>query len=304
MTTTESTNIPDLTPAQLDSILEWYSGKAQQNLLAQALPALRASVQAGAWIPKASRMVPAALSKQPVAVKFARANERDHRVRSAQANIGRACAGLLDDVYRDRVKWYEPGPKGGDLVHVMTFGLFRAAPRLLATCEELRPLVTNSAEETALATARRWCEAMAPLASICGELDLRRPPRRVVFGTLSPLVAEHLGAKLDLKLDTVRSPKMVMEWVTRTFKKAGHLVAEKVQVIRILWPEGTIHSSSRFATDGQHCEACGHAIRDPFNWLPVLIDDQASIPHSFWIGRDCARRLFGATVDGDALYER
>ena len=62
MTTTESTNIPDLTPAQLDSILEWYSGKARQHLLAQALPALRASIQAGAWIPKASRMVPAALS--------------------------------------------------------------------------------------------------------------------------------------------------------------------------------------------------------------------------------------------------
>jgi hypothetical protein len=68
----------------------------------------------------------------------------------------------------------------------------------------------------------------------------------------------------------------------------------------LVWPKGTVHGASRFhATNNNlQCQACGHAIKNPFNWVPILVDNAAGVPHSIWVGRDCSKNLFGVELVG------
>lgn len=50
-------------------------------------------------------------------------------------------------------------------------------------------------------------------------------------------------------------------------------------------------------------EELGHAIKDPFNWVPLLAYNHKKTPHALWVGRDCAEKLFGCEVEGDAIYK-
>lgn len=79
---------------------------------------------------------------------------------------------------------------------------------------------------------------------------------------------------------------------------SGKKVTTKVAYL--VWPKGTKHGCSRFLTTNENyqCQACGHAIRNPFNWVPVLVDNKAGVPHSIWVGRDCAKNLFGIELVG------
>jgi hypothetical protein len=77
----------------------------------------------------------------------------------------------------------------------------------------------------------------------------------------------------------------------------------RLPVGRMLWPEGTTHRESRYAHGSSNCHACGHQIRSPYNWVP-LVAQTATGPVSLWVGRDCARNLFQAEVTGDGRYER
>lgn len=47
------------------------------------------------------------------------------------------------------------------------------------------------------------------------------------------------------------------------------------------------------------CQACGHAIKNVFNWVPLVVDSAAGVPHAMWVGKDCAQTLFGVTVKGE-----
>lgn len=66
------------------------------------------------------------------------------------------------------------------------------------------------------------------------------------------------------------------------------------------WPEGTQHGTSRYrgTNDNDQCEACGHAIKNRYNWVPLLLTTSTG-PKSLWVGRDCAKTLFGIDMDGD-----
>ena len=95
---------------------------------------------------------------------------------------------------------------------------------------------------------------------------------------------------------------------------------QKVSVYEVVidWPDGTLHFRSKFLRSENHelCQACGHAIKDPFNWVPILaygtepLEHQLigvpakSVPYSLWVGRDCAHKLFGCEAEGDAIYKR
>jgi hypothetical protein len=41
----------------------------------------------------------------------------------------------------------------------------------------------------------------------------------------------------------------------------------------------------------------------PHNWVP-LVAQMAAGPASLWVGRDCAKKLFGADASGEATYLR
>jgi hypothetical protein len=183
-------------------------------------------------------------------------------------------------------------------VYEMKHGCFMSAPKLL----------DNRAAPELL---RQWAADFAPVAELVAQLDARRPKPVIVCKTLSPSVVAHLARQLGLNLASVEIPPMKGEWVTVTRPIRGDRYGntETVQVwsITILWPEGTRHCRSKFSygsrAGNSQCEACGHAIQDFYNWVPLMAKETDGIASSLWVGRDCARKLLDCQVDnGEAIY--
>lgn len=268
-----------------ENILAWFSGRARDAIVTFTIPALVESAALGYWKKGVARKVRASLNKQNVAVKWARAVEKElevdykHPLRSALSN--------------------------------MCFGSFGQAPRML-TEEALEKLHANPYYFTSRGLAQnvgevieRWARSNAEVAELIALLDERRPKPVVVMKTLSPTVVRTISDHIGIDVSTIQSPPMHGEWVEIERKGKKFLVYE----IIIDWPEGTQHNKSRFFHSGNHmqCQACGHAIRDAFNWVPILAygnkEKRVPIPYSLWVGRDCAGKLFGCEVEGDAIYK-
>jgi len=293
-------------------IEKWYTGKALAAIRAFVLPTLAQAERDGYWPKGASRKVMAQLNKQAVAQRFAKWEDRDLNDRDLDQATGR-----LHDV-NDVRPWWQAKLRGRDFVHAMEFGLVGQAPRLVTLGAALEPFCRNEAERAALTTARGWAADFAPIAELVELLDSRRPPITIVLGSLSPTVAANLGRSLGIRFDSISIPPT--RWVWEKVKmrgKDGKPVEVQVQVGYIDWPEGTEHNRSRFAygsrAGNMQCHACGHAIQDPYNWVPLLaerpVDDQAhrlveAQAHklALWVGRDCARKLFNVDIKGDSKF--
>jgi hypothetical protein len=201
----------------------------------------------------------------------------------------------------------------------MQFGAYARAPRLLSP-GALEKLYANPYYFTKRGESRnvgeiieRWARANAEVAELVELLDARRPKTVVVMKTLSPTVASNISRHIGIDVATIQSPPFHGEWVKVIIKGKTSLVFEIV----IDWPEDTRHNRSRFLRSDNHeqCQACGHAIKDPFNWVPILaygpepMEEQLldvapkTLPYSLWVGRDCAQKLFGCEVEGDAIYK-
>lgn len=266
---------------RFEGALEWFSGKALDTLVTFTLPALIEAEQLGHWPKGVARTVRATLNKQNVAAKWARKVEKkfgensfgsfhlryDHPLHDAQASL--------------------------------LFGAFERAPKLLQALLAAPPL--REGEKPYAEDAIRWARAFTPVAHLVQLLDERRPKAVVVMKALSPTVAKTLGDRLDLDVSTIQSPPRHGEWVEFIFK------GQKVHVYEIVidWPVGTLHNQSRFSHSlhNEQCQACGHAIQNPFNWVPLLAYNAKKVPHSLWVGRDCAKKLFDCEVVGDAIYQ-
>lgn len=287
-----------MTTSTPHAIEKWYSGKALATIRSFVLPALAEAEAAGYWQPGVSRKVRAALNKPNVAIKFARANDRNYSTSTS--------AGLLHDVGVDRAaRDIRYTTEGRRFVSAMRYGSFGEAPALVALGNTLEPYCVNDEERAALATARQWALDFAPVAELVARLDATRPVPTVVLGSLSPTVAANLGRSLGIAFETISVPTIEWSWVEMEIKGAR----VRVPVAKILWPEGTQHNRSRFAFGsraGNHqCHACGHAIQRADNWIPLLARDAAGEnPLSLWVGRDCAKRLFLVDVKGAAEYRR
>ncbi len=277
---------------RFDGILEWFSGKARETIITFTVPALVESDQFGYWKKGVARTVRATLNKQNVAAKWAREVEK-----ALEVDYGHPLREGLTS---------------------MRFGSYGQAPRMLTegALEKLhkKPYfhTTKGTAQNVNEVIERWARANAEVAALIAMLDERRPKPVVVMKTLSPTVAKTIGDHVGIDVSTIQSPPMHGEWVEFVYK------GKKCRVYEIVidWPEGTLHNRSRFHHSGNHeqCQACGHAIRDPFNWVPVLaygdeplehqlLDVAArAAPYSLWVGRDCAQKLFGCEVDGDAIY--
>ena len=107
---------------------------------------------------------------------------------------------------------------------------------------------------------------------------------------------------LLLNIGTIRTPPIEWRVVERRTKDGKPFL---VKIGFIAWPRGTVHNASRYAGTDRNvqCQACGHAIRNPWNWVPLLLDNDEGIPYSLWVGRDCAETLFGVRVKGDLEFE-
>lgn len=184
----------------------------------------------------------------------------------------------------------------------LLYGSFERAPQMLqALRTTLRTTVLSSVEKLYALDALRWSEAFSPVAELIALLDARRPQAVIVMKTLSPTIATTISTHIGLDVTTIQSPPMHGEWVEFVYKGTKCSVYE----IIVDWPDGTLHNKSRFnySANNQQCQACGHAIQNPFNWVPILAFNTAKVPHSLWVGRDCASKLFGCEVEGDAIYK-
>lgn len=142
-----------------------------------------------------------------------------------------------------------------------------------------------------------WMELCNEKTEAIKFLNSLRPLPVITPVGLSPKVTDTLkNCNLDLKLNTIRMPEFVTEYVqART--KSGKLAVKDgkpvmVPRVKIIWPDGTLHNQSRF-TQGNCCQACGKWIPSGM-FVPVVIDDAKLLkPISMWLGCDCAKNIFG-----------
>jgi len=267
---------------RFEAILEWFSGKSRDTIVNFTIPALIECEAQGYWKKGVSRTVHATLNKQNVAAKWAKACTKKFGVNSFGS-----------------VRMSHDHPLTA-AEFAMSYGQFERAPR---TLKDLLAAKKLSADVQPFADdAIRWAKAFVPVAELVALLDSRRPKPVVVMKTLSPTVAENITKHIGLDVSTIQMPEMHGEWVEIEHKGKK----QEVYQIVIDWPEGTKHYQSKFlrSENNDLCQACGHAIKDPYNWLPILSYDAGKTPYSLWVGRDCAEKLFGCKVEGDAIYKR
>jgi len=278
---------------RFESILEWFSGKSRDTIVNFTIPALIECEELGYWKKGVARTVKASLNKQNVAAKWAKACKDKFGVHSF---------GSLSMPHDHPLSPAQ---------FAMSYGQFERAPKTLKALVAAPKLSADVAPMAA--DAIRWAKAFSPLADLVALLDSRRPKPTVVMKTLSPTVVKNVSAHIGIDLSTIQSPPMHGEWVE--FEHKGQKM--KVWQVVIDWPEGTQHYKSRFLHSDNNalCQACGHAIKDPYNWLPILaygttplghrrVDATGQTPYSLWVGRDCAEKLFGCEIEGDAIYKR
>lgn len=182
----------------------------------------------------------------------------------------------------------------------MEFGHIEKAAQVLELCKSLIKFCVNDAETAAVETARGWAKDFLPVAELVKELDAARPKPAYVFKTVSPTVFANVGTQMGLQFESVRAPEVV--WVKE------FVLGKMMWVPEIKWPEGTLHNTSKFAwgskAGNSQCEACGHAIRRNDNWVPLLLDSVGNPPTALWVGKDCAKTLFGCVIQGTAIFNK
>jgi len=272
----------------VDRIVRWYSGRSRDRVI-EILPRVAASVTQGQWEAGLARIARSVLRRHVTSARsFVFIDKTDY----AGGRVS------LDRLYR-------LGSDGIRLRNAMKFAYFQSAFDLI---EEARRAVThhenaeNAAVSLATKAALAWVEDFAPLAAAFSKLDAARPKPNYVFREISWTVFDNVSREMGLLFETVQMPDV--RWTEReVIGKFGETT--KIWVGEILWPEGTRHHTSRFAS-GAQCEACGHGIRSG-HWIPLVLGAPGCPPKSLWVGRNCARHLFGCRMSGaakDAIFER
>jgi hypothetical protein len=268
------------------NFLNWYSGKSAEKLQA-LMPGFLTSVEQGYWEPGLSRSFRSALTKHNVATKAVRPLRREMERLGTPAG-----ASEYDEQYRRVARM------GWDAATVMIYGpaLTQMAGLDLdamdaAASDKLKPL---------MAQVRRYVADFTPVMEAVRRLDATRPAPVFTSLGISPTVTATLGAAwLNLNLATIRPCPYHIE-VRESTDSKGKAVFEAVMVLD--FPANTVHDASRFAS-AQHCHACGHRISNCFNWVCILANDDNGQTYSMWVGRDCAKSIFGIDVKGECEYK-
>lgn len=270
-----------------DRVLRWYAGRARERVM-ELLPRIAESIAQGQWQPGLSRSARAALRRQVTCS----GSRRIALWWEVHAPLAYRHDGKVNPVKLDKLLYW--GSESNRLYRAMTQGSFSSAPDLIESARriarsvlERRPALTVGEECAAIMTLA-WVEDFTPLARAFQSLDETRPKPIYAFREISRVVFDNIGQKMELAFESVRMPEIRWSEQDRVVGKAGEIA--KVWIAEIRWPEGTRHGVSRFAS-GSQCEACGHGIRSG-RWIPLVLDGPGG-PASLWVGRDCARHLFG-----------
>lgn len=277
-------------------ILLWFTGKGRIRA-AEALTAVQASVDQGFWAPGVSRSARAALSK---------------------ANVARACGKRLDSVLKEidaNTRYERDDPTrvwrriAYQAVMTLLYGLPCAASldQLASTRDGLADaratFLPGKSMRSMLDGAIQFVRVFQPLWDAMSLLDATRPPPVFTSLGVSPTLTktlDDLGIAADV--DAITYCPLEYYWVDVPASTPGGRVTRECRV-RLLWPEGTRFGASRHARDhGRHrkCHACGHAIKNVFNWVPLILKAKdGGGPYGIWVGRDCAKSLFGVDMHGE-----
>jgi hypothetical protein len=272
-------------PMQLnkDAILKWFTGKGREKAAA-ALAQVQKCLDQGFWDLGVSRSARAALTKANVASKLARKNDWLEKIRP--------------DSYPHNT-WADRAEDGWELSFMMRYTAMERMKEL--NIAKIRAKVPTEEGKKVVDQGAAFITDFLPLAKAFEELDSRRPPPVFTSIGVSPLLTETLRTlRIDADPKNIQVCPSHVEWVTRK-RKDGTTVQFPIQVLD--WPEGTIHGASPKGCMGLGCEACGHAIRNPRNWVPLVLTQRDGKLISLWTGRDCAQSLFGVKMTGDALWE-
>ncbi len=259
------------------AVLNWFTGKALADAR-EGLALLHASIEHGSWLPKASRRVAATLCKANVVAKATKPFGKQLE----------ALGGYDGDIME----------RGWAVRHAAQFGSFRYAQSINFAAVKTLANLRDGSVLLAIDTVERWAKDFAPVSAAIARLDVTKPVPTFTQLGVSPTVTRTL-ADLGVvgSIETLRV--CPIKWEKRERVINGKVCYYSVGIM--LWPAGTKHSASRHGNHGcfTHCEACGHAIRNSFNWVPLLIDNAQGVPHSMWVGRDCSKNLFGIDMQGE-----
>lgn len=277
-----------------DVVLSWFTGKARDNAK-HAIWLLETSFEQDGWLPGASRKVRAAFTKANVIIKLA----RKHHKALDQINHY-----MVDGEYVSEIAEMNKlnrGRSGQALAHCMLFSSFEGVQKtdwteIMAAAPAELDLVIDQ--------ARRWARDFAPIVAAIAKLDMTRPKPTFTSLGVSPTVTRTLVEMgVAGTVETLRP--CPMRWVEekRTILVMNRRTGqheEKKMIVLVGYldpPAGTVKHLARYHSS--QCEACGHGISNPANWVPLLVDDAAGVPHLFLVGRDCSRNLFGIEMKGD-----
>lgn len=245
--------------------LKWFTGKSLENAQI-ALKMVEESLKEGYWIKGTSRKVHSILTKANVAQKIAR--EYDY---------------ALHDFF---------GVDDRSYGHYMYMTLMYGKDyRQFMNVTTARRSTTNEDIQRVISLYEQYIIDFSDIWAAVKQLDNTRP--RPVFTTMnaSPTISAELKRQGAVTVEVCP-----IEWEKVEDPKTGKISFWAV----LVWPENTIHGSSRYTQKSMdQCHACGHAIRNPFNWVPLILTDDKGQKKSLWVGRDCSATLFGVKMEGD-----
>ncbi len=279
--------------AQVKQILSFFSGVARTRASA-SLTHLETAIDRGYWLPEDKRRsIEASLNKVSTEVKNkARAMEQ---LVSLVFDYGHP---LRNDAWRAH--------------HNLFFGSFIGAQNVKYSAILAGVEVCYWDLRAHVEYVRDYAAAFAPVAAAIKALDAQIPPPVFTYLDVSRTITKTLEG---LGFSEVSQPKVQLapyhfeERQAPTWDKStrdylrnaeGKILTHTVRIMITDWPAETKHGAGRFGYGNfTHCESCGHAIQNVFNWVPLLITTADGQNYSLWVGRDCARSLFGIKVTGE-----
>lgn len=262
--------------------LQWFSGKALENAR-KALDLLAECEAAGYWLPGTKRKIDACLPKTNLTANLATKHEH------SLVNLG---------------SFNNPEPERGWRVFwILKYGAWRYTSHI--NWPSLRSKTSDPILLSLLDTALHYVSDFVPLTALALELDAVSPKPQVTTIGASPTVTKTLAEiGLHVKLDTIRPCPVTWRKIASSTTEDGQPRYSWIGILE--WPENTVHDRSSHADPTGHhlhCHACGHSIKNHFNWVPILVDQADGTPLSLWVGRDCAQTLFGVRVSNDFILE-
>lgn len=158
--------------------------------------------------------------------------------------------------------------------------------------------VLNSAKAASKMRAA-YLTASANLEAIFTKWDATRPAPTFTTEGASPTVTATLKDLDAVRVAVCEMEFKEVEYLDKNGQKAFMTIA------KLLWPVGIKHGTSRYSEtcNNSQCQACGHAIKNAFNWIPLVLTCSNGDTKSLWVGRDCAKTLFGIDMVGELEIE-